>query len=459
VQMISNWSTGPKSMFRIRLNVPLNMFLNASDPNLLDPSLIFEHGEYEIRVSLKGGTALRVEKDDEPHFRSVSHCQLEIRDKHHDGAILRLTDSKNYQELIDLLMPIVNRTLAAIRNFGWVTTAREYKPEEKPEALLRAWQTKARTRGKWREVAPKPKKDALGLYGLFPLEENVERSSLSVGRWRDIEQALVENLKPNPEQEFLTNALQHLREDNLRLALVEATVCLEIVLSDALRLYLEVKKRFPKKKIEAVLSNVGLTTRVGLILDPILTYDERSRAQLDKVLKAINLRNAIVHKTGHLDPSVPVEEVHDSVYAMLNLALTLGRKREKLKGEPALEQISIAIADRFQCPRPEIETLKHHEVSVTFSFPSEVSLYLRPLGSPEAPDIKVPDRQGLQAIINEIELRLKELDPYFDPKKHLSVSFKRGVLGGTLFATFEKGTWNPLSEEHHGNPTITLPKS
>jgi len=39
-------------------------------------------------------------------------------------------------------MPIVNKTLRAIRNFGRVTTARDYKPDQievKPEDRLRAW--------------------------------------------------------------------------------------------------------------------------------------------------------------------------------------------------------------------------------------------------------------------------------------------------------------------------------
>jgi len=54
-------------------------------------------------------------------------------------------------------MPIVNKTLRAIRNFGRVTTARDYKPDQievKPEDRLRAWKASVRIGGKWTEVAP-----------------------------------------------------------------------------------------------------------------------------------------------------------------------------------------------------------------------------------------------------------------------------------------------------------------
>ncbi len=445
---------------RIRLGVPLNLFLNAKDPAQLNPSLKFDYGDSEVRVTLKGGSPLRVERSDEPHFRTIHECQIEIREKEKSAdSLLGLVESKNFGELVNSLMPIVNRTLSGIRNFGWVTTAREYKAEEKPETLLRAWHAMFRVRGSWKEIAPQPKRDPFDFIGFSALEENVERGSLSVARWRDIEQALVESLKPNPEQEFLTNALQHLRDENLRLAIIEATVCLEIVLSQTAQLYLQVKRHFPKRKAESVLNNVGLTSRVGLILNSILSHNEWSTPQVDKVLKAINWRNKIVHRTGRLDPSVPSEEVHDAVYEMLNLALALGRKREKLRTAPEVQEISRAIGNQFDCPNPEIEILRYHEISATFSFPSEGSAYLRPFGATKAPETKIPNREGLQRIVNELGLKLKARDPRFDPKKHLSVTFQRGLLAGKVFATLEKGEWKqpPIETDSKIAPIIAPP--
>jgi hypothetical protein len=420
---------------RIRLNVPLNVFLNSEDESLLHPSLSFSHESLSIRVTLRGGEPLLLSSSDEPHYRSISQCQIEILDP---AENLRMPlESQNHQELVSALMPVVNRTLAAIRNFGWVTTAREYKPEDDPEALLRTWDARYRTQGHWKAIAPEPEKasyyDALGLSALG---ENVERGSLSVSRWQDIEQALIEDLKPKPEQEFLTNSLQHLREGNLRLALIEATVCLEIVLSQTIVLHLKVRRFFTKKKAGDVLNSVGLTSKVGLLVDSIFSHNERSGIRQDKVLQAINWRNTIIHRTGHIPESVPTEEVRDCIYEMLTLSLRLGEKREKLQAEPELSEISRAIASQFDCPTPEIEKLKYHKMSATLTF------YvggLRPIIAPSIPEKKIPDRAGLEQIVNELASKLKNRDPRFDPAKHLSVVFKHGF--GTVFATFENGRW------------------
>jgi hypothetical protein len=436
---------------RLRLGVPLNLFLNAKAPDHLNPVLTYEYSGYEIHVILKGGDPIELtgSKSDEPHFRNIHQCQIEVCEKNDQPRLLQFVESKNFTELVNLLMPIVNRTLAAIRNFGWVTTAREYKLEEKPETLLRAWEAKVRIRGKWREIAPKPHET--GLYGLFELDNNIERGSLSIDHWRDIEQALVEGLKPNPEQEFLTNSLQHLeREKNLRLALIEATVCLEIVLSECLRLHLEVKRRFSKKKVHDVLNNVGLTSKVGLLADSLLSWNEQSNERIDKVLKAINWRNKIIHHNGHIPQSASPEEVKSAIYSMLNLALTLGRKRDNLRAEPEMEKISVTLAERFRCPRPQIEVMKYHEVSATFSFPSETPLYLRKIEPSLPADDKIPDQAGLQQIIDGLESEIKKRDRYFEARKHLSAKFQRGIIGAVAFATFEKGEW-----KHMGAASIT----
>jgi hypothetical protein len=294
------------------------------------------------------------------------------------------------------------------------------------------------------------------MYGFLTLEENVERGSLSIGHWLDIEQALVEGLKPNPEQEFLTNSLQHMERDkNPRLALIEATVCLEIVLSECVRLYLGVKRHFDKKKIDDVLNNVGLTSKVGLLADSLLSFNDGSRQRLDQVLKGIRWRNKIIHHSGHIPPSVPADEVKDTIYAMLNLALTLGSKRDELRAEPEMEKISAAMASQFQCPRPEIQVMKYHGIAATFSFQSKAPLYLRAVGRSLPEDDKIPDQNGLQQIVDGLASKLKERDPYFDTKKHLSAKFQRGMIGGFVFANFEKGVWKHMTEPEF-NPSISV---
>lgn len=432
-------------MLRLRLNVPLHFYLNANDPSLLSPSLTFTHGSATVLVSLRGGPPPRVTTmhTDEPDFRTVSRCQIEIRDEGGAVDLSKWINDGSYSDLIGFAMPIVNRTLRAIRNFGWVTTAREYKPEDKAELLLRAWQARARLKGRWTEVAPKPKKGPFeSLFDGLELDENVEKGSLSVARWADIEQALNEDLTPNPEDEFLTNALQHLRDSNFRLALIGATVCLEIVLSQCLNAHLQVRRHFSQNKIDTVLNNVGLTSRVGLVLDLILTPTERQAAKLDSVLRAIKWRNKIIHDTGHIPHSVPPQEVSDSVYAMLNLALKLADRREKMRCEPETQRIAQELSEKLNSPTPTVELLKHHKVEVRFSYLKEGPLFLRRIGMASTPTHPAPDEVGMRQTVDEVILKLIDRDSRFDPAKHLSVVFEWAL--GNPFAFFENGDWKYL---------------
>jgi hypothetical protein len=65
----------------------------------------------------------------------------------------------------------------------------------------------------------------------------------------------------------------------------------------------------------------------------------------------------------------------------------------------------------------------------------------------------------LQRIVNELGLKLKARDPRFDPKKHLSVTFQRGLLAGKVFATLEKGEWKqpPIEADSKIAPIIGAP--
>jgi hypothetical protein len=242
----------------------------------------------------------------------------------------------------------------------------------------------------------------------------------------------VEGLAPHPEDEFLTNALQHLREDNLRLALIEATVSLEIVLSQCLKAYLTVRRHFSTDRITSVLNNVGLTSQVGLVLELIFTPDERKEAKLESVLKAIKWRNGIIHKTGHLPVSTPEQEIKDCIYAMLNLSLQLAERREKLRVEPELHELARRVGEKFKVPIPTIDALMYHCIRVKFDFPGHNLLFPH-----KATPVPIPNAEIMRKIVGELELMLKVRDPMFNAAKHLAVFF--GRYPDVVFASLENG--------------------
>ena len=86
--------------------------------------------------------------------------------------------------------------------------------------------------------------------------------------------------------------------------------------------------------------------------------------------------------------------------------------------------MTATIAELFRCPRPQIEVLKYHEMSATFSFRSKGPSYLREIRSPPPADDKIPDQDGLQQIIEGLESEIKKRDRYFEARKHLSAKFQ-----------------------------------
>src|SRR5690349_11986639 len=71
-----------------------------------------------------------------------------------------------------------------------------------------------------------------------------------------------------PEDEFLTNTRWHIRNGNLRLALVDSVIGLEIVLARFLDSYLRVIKSVPDSRIRKFIKpDLGITARLAAILD------------------------------------------------------------------------------------------------------------------------------------------------------------------------------------------------
>lgn len=159
-------------------------------------------------------------------------------------------------------------------------------------------------------------------------------AELSAGNWSETEEAGQDNLEPSPEKEFLTNAFEHLRVGNMRLALVEAVVCVEIVVSQFLKAYFEINKGWSKTRLRSYLNpDITLSTRVGLLLEIILSADDLKAVDGERVRAGIGWRNKAVHESGHL-PDVPEKEIRQVIVAVLTLALRLGQKRDEIIATP-----------------------------------------------------------------------------------------------------------------------------
>jgi hypothetical protein len=408
---------------RIRISLPFSGSLRGPAPGSLEPKTTFTLGSNRVTVTFLGGDTSPQETKEKAilYGRWVSHVQVEVQEEGRDGKLRELVLKEDKAELLTCLAPIANRVLRAIRNCGLASRAKEitFRPWQ-AETLLRKWNCETSDDGTdWSKIySPR----GVLWEALFAAGGDGS-TQLNMELWPEIEESIQDDLQPGPEQEFVTNALEHIRDYNFRLALIEAIVCLEIVLSQFMEQFLLIRKGLSQSRAKYILNpQIGLSARVSVLLDLVLSPDELNNVRVSEVLKAVNWRNGIVHKTGHLPLSLSDDEATDAIFATLELALFLSRRRDEIAATPELQELSQAISSTHKLPVPTIQPSWSHRVSVSFrSFLSQA----------------LPSEAGMLEVIQDLCTRLNKRDKRFVPEDHLHVTFG-GLLGGVR-AIWSKG--------------------
>lgn len=174
----------------------------------------------------------------------------------------------------------------------------------------------------------------------------------------------------------------------------------------------------PKKRIESFLANdFGLTPRLAGILDLTVHESYLKDINLDQVLKTVNWRNRIVHKTGQLPPDVPVATVREHINAILDLARTLSG----LYVNTSASQDRAVIGDKLKATWsgrilwPSLWIKPWHQVYAEVGCDIGATL----------------TREEMSSIAEELGGYLKARDKRFDPTSDLHVNFKR-YLGESI---------------------------
>jgi hypothetical protein len=408
---------------QVRISLPFSGSLRGSSADSLDPKTTFILGSNRVSVTFLGGDTSAQETNEKVlvYGRWVSHVQVEVQEEGQDTKLAELVLRDDKGDLLAFLAPIANRVLRAIRNCGLASGAKEisFRPWQ-AETLLRKWNCETSDDGTdWSKVySPR----GAIWEALFAAGDD-SSTQLNMELWSEIEESIQDDLQPGPEQEFVTNALEHIRDYNFRLALIEAIVCLEIVLSQFTEQFLLVKKGLSQNRAKYILSpQIGLSARVSVLLDLILSPDELKNVRVGEVLKAVKWRNGIIHKTGHLPPGLSDQEARHAIVATLELALFLSHRRDEIAAMPELQELAQGISSTHKLPVPTIQPSSSHRVSVSFrSFLSQ----------------GLPSEAGMLGVIQDLCARLKKRDKRFVPEDHLHVTFG-GLLGGVR-AVWSKG--------------------
>ena len=402
----------------IRATVPLPCYVTGATADALSPSFQFASRNCLVIGSLRGEDPMALTEpgdDDDPWFRRVHSLSVEI-DEAMTDVVTRIVGSDDTERIIGCLLKPANRIIRSIRNFGLVTHVREFRANEfTGDHWLDLLAVETSADGvAWTRLR-EPTGDLLELLARRSLLRREYLGRFKIADLAEVQEAIEDNLTAGPERAFLANALEYLRTGDLRVAVVESIICLEILVGQLLPELLTASS-IPA---DALTKEITLFPRVKMLL-PLLLPTEMAGIDLGAVLRTISLRNKIVHQSGHLPDGIPEETVRQGISAVVGLAHRLAHKRDSLKRAPDLQRLSQEIASKFGIRAPTIEWAFRHMFTVRFPF------FFDP----------IPPMDRLAEVSQAVVEGLIQLDSRCKPNTDVFIFFSQY---GTEVATWQRG--------------------
>lgn len=340
------------------------------------------------------------------------------------NTINNFIQSKNTKKIIELLISVGDRCIRVIRNHGSVYNLHELNLdlEGNLKYILAGFEIKKKNnRNKWKPLYEINEQEEFINAMVFIKTEPDYYSSLSfseldMSHWEEIKEVIKENLPIPPEKEFTVNALEHTKKNNLRLAIVESIIGLEIILTKYLKNYL-ISQNIPKKRIDEkfLTPDVGLTARVSVMLDlsirkqfnNIFMYSKPEEqfddfVNIDNILNVVKWRNNIIHKTGNIPKNVSRINIKDGINKVLllvNLLAVLNRHLE-------ISNLIKDVVGKYKINEPILTKLGIHDVYISIE--------------------TMGDKEKICKLNHDLILALesyKKIDPKFQIYKHLRIIY------------------------------------
>lgn len=405
---------------KLIFKVPLEFSIIGPSPESLNIPISFKHKSYVVRVSFFGEDEpkfLESLPDNEKYFKGITQLSFEIEadesTKKGEKLLNLVEDKDKHYDLLLFLSKVVNRVLRNIRNFGIVSDIHEIKVEpDKIESFLHRWSVEISLAGKEPMPLSKMPEDLEDLAKFMALlyvqSRGQEFPVLLISSWPEIKEAILDNLQSPLENELLTNTREFLRVGNNKMAILESVTCLDIILSQYLKIFLANRKNLDTKRIGKFINpQLGLTARIAGLLDLTLSKESLKHVNIEGVLQAINWRNDIVHEYGHLPSGVSNNNLKQAIEDTLKLISILVRERNQIIAEPSLIEISENVAKKYNIPAPTILLPgARHKIHVRINF-----------------FLKIPDKKNFKAICEDLIEIFKKRDNHFNESEHLLVTF------------------------------------
>lgn len=398
---------------QVKYQIPIEMMLISSSEDDLNKSINFDHDDYHVVINLIGDKIYKNEKQEIwKYSRDIEKFEFQIDDKtKKDNRISELIVKNDKNDLLKLLRSISNRLLFSFRHFGPASGIHELNTNfKKPEYYLYKWKIQFTKDGKaWEDIIDTSEYEIM--VNIFTEEATIDtlnKNILSTGNISTIEEAIVEKYTLDPEQEFITNSLEHFKNNNLRLSLIEAIIGLEVVLSQSIKIYLKEIEALSNGKIKSFLKNdLGLTAKVSVMLHLIFSKDDLDNLDIPIVLIAINMRNNIIHGGGSKFSNYKKEDIEEAIRSVWKLVKFLSKYYKNQLMAPGLDEIASAIENKPHVVKPTIKYINRHNVYVRFTYVI----------------VPLPEIEIITKTIEKIIKIFKKKDKYFDKNNNLVVEF------------------------------------
>ena len=408
-----------KCKFPVRINV-------SNKKKSFNTEAKFIHKKYEINMWLEGEKITKNERGSENKTLYTKKCNslnFIVKDDNLN-TIKNFIQSKNTKKIIELLISVGNRCIRVIRNYGLVYNLHELTLdlEGNLKYILAGFEIKKKSnRNRWKPLYKINEQEELINAMVFIKTEpdyysSSSFSELDMSNWEEIKEVIKENLPIPPEREFTVNALEHTKKNNLRSAVVESIIGLEIILTKYLKNYL-ISQNIPKKRIDKkfLTPDVGLTARVSVMLDLSIkkqlnniAMNSKSKEQfddfvnIDDILEIIRWRNNIIHKAGNIPKNVSRINIKDGINKVLllvNLLATFNRHLE-------ISNLIKDVVGKYKINEPIITKLGIHDVYISIE--------------------TIGDKEKTCKINHDLILALesyKQIDTKFQINKHLRMIY------------------------------------
>jgi len=296
----------------LKYNLPIRINLTANEKECLNDTFInFNYEKYSCFLNLKSEKDIieNKEKEEITYTRNYHGISITIEDNN-KGTIENFVKEQSMVQILKLINLISNRCLLVFRNYGNLTKVKEFslqldsedieqfksffmmldikiskKNNKEHEKILKYWDFKI-------DIA----KEFTSIWLQKSYFNVYDEEYVGYNIWLEIKDALENNLEITDERYFFVNSLEHIYNNNIRLAVIETVISLEIAVNKYLKDYLKFKN-IPNDRIGNLInSKTGIHSMVSVLLDLSIEEEVMEAIKIDEVLKLITLRNKIIHE-------------------------------------------------------------------------------------------------------------------------------------------------------------------